>query len=199
MKRSCNLPFFNIGAKSDGSANSNLTATHTGGSSGVDELAAQLTTGTQVAAGKAGFGFAKQSDKGGRGNSDITVKKGSLKSVKEKKVPVSTAPKAKMKNSIQTGSSGVCSKDIRKVVRRKRGQVKYCYESRIKEDPTIEGRVVVSVSIGIDGKVFALDTLKNTTNDSKLIKCIERKIKKWSFPKDCEDDADFTFILNPSQ
>ena len=61
------------------------------------------------------------------------------------------------------------------------------------------GRVVVSLSIGVDGRVFDFFEEKNTTGDSTLMTCVERKVKKWKFPKNCEDNPKFTFILKPDR
>lgn len=111
----------------------------------------------------------------------------------------SSAPAARVPTgSISTGSidmaDGEESSAIKDVVRRKAGQVKYCYDQRLKENPNISGRIAVDVSIA-GGRVTNVIIAENTTGDSALESCVTRKIKTWRFPEDVEDDIYLPFAL----
>jgi hypothetical protein len=79
-------------------------------------------------------------------------------------------------------------------VRRYSGQLKYCYESRLKADPNLSGRVEVSwyVSGGAVSDVFIVG---NTTGDAELGSCIEKKVKRWKFPDSVEGEITWPFVF----
>ena len=39
--------------------------------------------------------------------------------------------------------------------------------------------------------------IKNSTGDSKVASCIEKKIRRWKFPGECSDVAVLPFALTP--
>jgi len=86
---------------------------------------------------------------------------------------------------------------IRSVLRSKSGQVKYCYEQRLKENPNLSGRIAVDVSI-TGGRVASAIIAENTTGDTELESCVTRKIRSWRFPADAEGDVYLPFALSSS-
>ncbi|MFT5685630.1 MAG: outer membrane biosynthesis protein TonB, partial [Myxococcota bacterium] len=72
---------------------------------------------------------------------------------------------------------------IKTVLRSKSGQVKYCYEQRLKENPNISGRIAVEVSIAA-GRVTSAVIVENTTGDSALEPCVIRTIRSWRFSEE---------------
>lgn len=138
-----------------------------------------------------------QTDGGGRGDAGI----GGIESGGSGAgtASASAAPAAK----IPTGNAnlgnidmaaGEASNDIKKVVRAKAGQVKYCYDQRLKENPNISGRIAVDVSIS-GGRVTSVNIAENTTGDKGLESCVTRKIRAWRFPAEVEDDIYLPFAL----
>jgi len=83
---------------------------------------------------------------------------------------------------------------VRRVVRKYKGQIKYCYDKRLKENPNLGGRVEIEFSIG-RGRVLSATVFGNTTGDSALAECIKRKVKSWAFDKETEMDVIYPFVL----
>lgn len=144
-----------------------------------------------------------QSDKGGRSDTDVGKGGKVGKNVSGKKV--GTGPKAKsISANMKMESADIedvdagCSSQIKSVIRRKRSQVKLCYEKRLKENPSLRGRVVISVEILETGKTTGIE-VRNGTKDKALTSCIKRKVKLWRFGKNCATFADFPFVLAPGK
>lgn len=83
---------------------------------------------------------------------------------------------------------------VRRVVRKYKGQIKYCYDKRLKENSDLGGRIEIEFSIA-RGRVLTASVFGNTTGDSALADCIMRKVKSWSFDKDVEMDVVYPFVL----
>ena len=86
---------------------------------------------------------------------------------------------------------------VRKVVKRYAGQLKYCYERRLKEVPSLAGRVEVGWYVA-GGAVEGLTIVLNTTRDDELGDCIKNKIRRWQFPEDVEGDVSWPFVFKAS-
>jgi len=69
---------------------------------------------------------------------------------------------------------------IRKVVRKGKGTLRYCYEKRLKENPDLEGRLVIVIDV-FDGAIDDVFVETNTTRDDSLAKCAISKVKRWNF------------------
>lgn len=137
-----------------------------------------------------------QQDGGGRGDASI----GGIESEGGGTAAVSSAPKATVKKAaLSTSGSDVSGADgadaIKSVLRNKSGQVKYCYEQRLKENPNISGRIAVEVSIAA-GRVTSAVIVENTTGDSALESCVTRKIRGWRFSEEAEGDIYLPFALS---
>ena len=83
---------------------------------------------------------------------------------------------------------------VRRVVRKYKGQNKYCYDKRLKENPDLGGRVEIEFSIA-RGRVLTANVYGNTTGDTALADCIMRKVKGWGFDKEVEMDVVYPFVL----
>ena len=66
------------------------------------------------------------------------------------------------------------------VVRRYTGQLRYCYESQLKVEPTLAGLVVLDWTIE-QGRVQASTAAVDTTGSDALKACLERKVLRWRF------------------
>ena len=153
---------------------------------------AQVATSDNVAAVRG------QKDGGGRGDSTIGgIESGGTGTASVASAPAPSVPKANM----STGNLDVGAAEgvdgIKTTVRQKSGQVKYCYEQRLKENPNISGRLAVDVSISA-GRVVSVVIAENTTGDNALEDCVVRKIRAWRFPEDAEGDISLPFALSAS-
>ena len=72
---------------------------------------------------------------------------------------------------------------IRRVVRKHRREIKYCYEQQLQKDENLAGKVTVKFTISATGKVVAATISRSTLNNTKVERCLTGKIKRWVFPK----------------
>jgi hypothetical protein len=63
------------------------------------------------------------------------------------------------------------------------GQVKACYERRLKVDSTLEGTLDLNINLASSGKVTAVTVNRNTVRDAEMLSCVRRTIRRWDFPK----------------
>jgi outer membrane biosynthesis protein TonB len=89
--------------------------------------------------------------------------------------------------------------DIVKVIKRRIGGIKHCYEKRLKRDPELRGKIVISFVIHPGGKVIEVEVASNTTGDSELAECIASRVKSIRFPATdgSETSVTYPFILAP--
>jgi len=71
---------------------------------------------------------------------------------------------------------------LRKLISRKRRTVQYCYERELKRTPSLSGKITVRITIALTGRVSNVEIDDNSLN-SRVARCITRKVKRWRFPK----------------
>ncbi len=139
--------------------------------------------------------------KGGTGVGTENADIGDLAKAKGGGSNVGEGPATTVEGKVGTGAVSMIDGEgdgdgIQKVVRKYIGQVKYCYEGRLKENPSLSGRVEVQIVVS-RGRVQSVDLIGNTTGDPALGTCISGKIRGWRFP--AETDADFIYPFALSQ
>jgi hypothetical protein len=72
--------------------------------------------------------------------------------------------------------------EISDVIRRRQSKIKACYERAIKRDRSLEGKVVVTFSIGTRGRVTASTATVDSVGDG-VGRCVSGVIGKLKFPK----------------
>jgi hypothetical protein len=89
--------------------------------------------------------------------------------------------------------------DIKKVMRRRIGGIKRCYEKKLKRNPELRGKVVIRFVIHPGGRVIEVEVVENTTGDSDLAACIRSKVKAIRFgsANGGETVVVYPFILAP--
>ena len=78
---------------------------------------------------------------------------------------------------------------------RKKGQVQYCYEQRLKENPNIGGRLAISVDIAA-GRVTNVRIDENATGDKAIEACVKSKVRRWRFSTDVTESIFLPFALS---
>jgi len=63
------------------------------------------------------------------------------------------------------------------------GQVKACYERRLKKNSFLEGKLDLNIDVSSAGKVTRVSVNKDTVRDSEMLACVKRTIRGWKFPK----------------
>jgi len=96
--------------------------------------------------------------------------------------------------AIDAGSSEHAG-SIKSVVAKKKGQVQYCYEQRLKENPNIGGRLAISVDID-HGRVTQVRIDENATGDKTIESCIKGKVKRWRFSTKVTESIFLPFALS---
>jgi len=74
-------------------------------------------------------------------------------------------------------------REFEKVLRKYRGQLKYCYELRLKHDPSVEGALRISAIVD-GGRIGSVETLDSSTGDADLDQCVRHRVRRWRFPGD---------------
>lgn len=83
--------------------------------------------------------------------------------------------------------------DVVSVVKKKKGQVRSCYEKELKTEPDLSGVVQVGWTVEADGDVHGVRILSNSTGNRDMEGCIKRTIRSWSFPASHGDAVDIEY------
>jgi outer membrane biosynthesis protein TonB len=107
----------------------------------------------------------------------------------------SAAPrKAVVKTESVEVTSGENADKVRDVIKKNAGQIKACYDQRLKENPTLSGRLVVDFDI-TGGRVTTVGISTNTTGDKGLEDCVKSRVRGWRFDPSVEDAVSYPFSL----
>jgi TonB family protein len=136
----------------------------------------------------------------GAGNS---VGVGDIGSVGSKKsVGTGTRMEKKVKSNISGGPGGVSGKidqaSVYSVIRRRLGGVRYCYESQLKTNPSLSGKIRVQFVIGSTGSVGSCSVVSNSMGNAYVQDCVCRMVGRWKFPSPDEGTVTvgYTFIFS---
>lgn len=84
----------------------------------------------------------------------------------------------------EPASAAFCNKaDIKAQMARKRGDFRFCYESQLRGNKDLEGRVALTFSIDLDGSVRSPSTAGSTIGDKKVTDCVVKTVSKIRFAK----------------
>jgi TonB family protein len=79
---------------------------------------------------------------------------------------------------------GFCKKrDISGVVRRRAAHIRGCYEQRLQQNPSLQGKVTVQWTISTSGNVSSANVVGDTLGDRAATNCMLRVIRRMRFPK----------------
>lgn len=74
-------------------------------------------------------------------------------------------------------------KAVNRYINTRFGQVRTCYERRLKINPLLEGKVDLNIGINTKGKASSISVTKDTVHDPQMINCVKGVIRGWEFPK----------------
>jgi outer membrane biosynthesis protein TonB len=97
-----------------------------------------------------------------------------------------------------TGDAVAMAESIQQSVRNQKGQLRFCYEKRLRDNPKLKGIVLVAFDVA-EGGVDQVSVLSNSTGDAVLAKCFSSQINGWRFSPDVELAVEFPFYLNASR
>ena len=81
--------------------------------------------------------------------------------------------------------------EIQRVIRDASGQVRYCYERALAQEPTLEGMVRVRFVIAPDGSVTSASVTSSTMGKPDMEECVLQRIRALTFPPP-DNGADVT-------
>jgi|GEM_PF-7126886 len=90
------------------------------------------------------------------------------------------------------------SDKITSVINTKKGRIKQCYESELRHNPYLEGRVTIYFEIG-RGRVLESKIIENTTGNLSLANCIKSKVDRLRFAKEVEASVEYPFVFTASR
>ncbi len=68
-------------------------------------------------------------------------------------------------------------------IRAKSGQVRGCYERRLKVNSLLQGTLVPQIRIHPNGSVMDVSFSQDTLHDREVRSCVTRTIRRWRFPQ----------------
>ena len=86
---------------------------------------------------------------------------------------------------------------LRQQVKRQIGQVRACYESQLKEDPTISGRLVLSWMVS-GGRALDVRVEESSIRSEALSACVVGRVKGWTFDRDIDTEVRYPFVFEPA-
>ena len=63
------------------------------------------------------------------------------------------------------------------------GQVRACYERRLKINALLEGKIDVNINVNEQGQVNWITVNRDTVRDSEMLGCVKKTIRSWQFPE----------------
>lgn len=74
---------------------------------------------------------------------------------------------------------------------RRSGALKGCYESELKKDDSLQGKIKVQFTIEASGRVNQVKVVENTLN-ATVGQCVTAQIQRWRFPS--PEGGDVTIV-----
>ncbi|HEX9640917.1 MAG TPA: AgmX/PglI C-terminal domain-containing protein, partial [Candidatus Krumholzibacteria bacterium] len=68
------------------------------------------------------------------------------------------------------------------VVRRYAAGIQYCYEDKLKTQPDLRGKIVLSITVNAAGSVSDVHIVQNTLGASSVGDCVLSQVEAWRFP-----------------
>ena len=115
----------------------------------------------------------------------------------EAMTPTRGGPVPKVRITESAAEGGLPEPVVRRVLRSRMGEVRFCYIKRIKSEADGAGTLEFDLKIDTKGGVAALDVDANEV-DASVAKCVKKRGKRWQFPTDeTPTTATFTVSLAP--
>ncbi|MGZ3458516.1 MAG: TonB family protein, partial [Archangium sp.] len=72
---------------------------------------------------------------------------------------------------------------IAKIIRSHQNEIKYCYETELNKNPSLQGKVAVAFTIDPAGAVSEANVTETTLNNATAENCMLSRIRRWKFPE----------------
>ncbi len=102
-----------------------------------------------------------------------------------------------------TGTAGDLRSDasLLAVVRKYAAGIRFCYESELKRNPSLGGKLVVAITVTAAGSVSDATIVQDTLGAAALTSCAIAQIQAWRFPPIPKGDVAFRapFVFTPPE
>ena len=71
---------------------------------------------------------------------------------------------------------------VRRIYLKNQASIKYCFTKAQMRNPNLQGKIVVSITIGETGRVIDVSVEESTIDDPDMISCVLRMVRRWKFP-----------------
>lgn len=98
------------------------------------------------------------------------------------------------------GSGEFDSKLVTALIKQRLSAIKICYETQLRKNPSLQGKVTVEFTIEQSGTVSKASAAGNTTNDAAVASCVVNTIKSFRFnpgPKGGSVTFSYPFVFAP--
>lgn len=91
-------------------------------------------------------------------------------------------------------------KGVSRVLRGRQKMFQQCYESALKTNSKLKGKIVVEFTIGPRGRVIDARVVRDGLGSSKVSKCVTGALKRLRFPKPSDGEVTITntFVFSPT-
>lgn len=169
--------------------------------SGVGGLKKEGSAGVgRLGASGIGFGAGYESGFGGGAGSIGDLLSGLMPGdgpALEMRVPKRTF--GQLENDFRTGGAlvgGRSRQSIMRVVMQNINSLRYAYNRRLREKPTLGGKVTVKFAVDEFGNVIYAQVVESSLNDSQLEGTVLRRVRNWVFDK-IDKPGDVTEVVYP--
>jgi hypothetical protein len=86
------------------------------------------------------------------------------------------------------------SRRVTAFIRSKQGQVRQCYERRLRQNNILHGVLVAQIKISPAGRAMDVSFPQDTLHDSQVQQCVRSAIGSWQFP---QPEGGYVVVSNP--
>ncbi len=113
-----------------------------------------------------------------------------------------TSLMAKMFGGDTEALSGLSKEQLQTVVRKHVKEMQNCYERALVKNPNLEGKIVLSWDVELNGSVADVEVESNTLQDPEVTRCLSARPATWKFPKPVDGKpvrVSYPFVFSPAQ
>jgi len=110
--------------------------------------------------------------------------------------PAAAKPKPAQPEPAKAGTGARSKENILSVVMRNLGELRFEYTRRLKDKPSMKGKVTVKFAVDEFGKVIFCQVVESTVADSVLDAKVVEKVRRWTFGK-IDKPGDVTEVTYP--
>ena len=108
----------------------------------------------------------------------------------------STGLKGRSRSGPSAGAAPLSFSTVKSIINRNTPRVRACYEKQLKENPDIQGKVVVAWTIRATGASSGARVVRNTTGNRTMQSCITRAVGQFRFPESAASfDIEYPFVF----